>query len=77
MYRPMRRLSPSTCIATLRHLSADCRALLAKAGDLVEVNVLEDPVGGCTSSLIHSLRNRSACQVKPFHLSRETVLPIE
>ena len=27
----------------LRHLSADCRALLAKAGDLVEVNVLEDP----------------------------------
>ena len=29
----------------LRHLSADCRALLAKAGDLVEVNVLEDPVG--------------------------------
>jgi hypothetical protein len=29
----------------LRLLSADCRALLAKAGDLVEVNVLEDPVG--------------------------------
>ena len=27
----------------LRHLSADCRRLLARAGDLVEVNVLEDP----------------------------------
>ncbi|MCA9302522.1 MAG: SulP family inorganic anion transporter [Phycisphaerales bacterium] len=27
----------------LRHLSAECRLLLHKAGDLVEVNVLEDP----------------------------------
>lgn len=27
----------------LRHLSPDCRRLLARAGDLVEVNVLEDP----------------------------------
>jgi SulP family sulfate permease len=27
----------------LRHLSADCRKLLHKAGDLVEVNVIEDP----------------------------------
>jgi len=27
----------------LRHLSPDCRALLHNAGDLVEVNVLEDP----------------------------------
>jgi SulP family sulfate permease len=27
----------------LRHLSQECRALLRKAGDLVEVNVLEDP----------------------------------
>ena len=27
----------------LRHLSTDCRQLLHKAGDLVEVNVLEDP----------------------------------
>lgn len=27
----------------LRHLSAECRLLLKKAGDLVEVNVLEDP----------------------------------
>jgi sulfate permease, SulP family len=27
----------------LRHLSAECRALLGKAGDMVEVNVLEDP----------------------------------
>ncbi|WP_455366323.1 SulP family inorganic anion transporter [Kaarinaea lacus] len=27
----------------LRHLSEDCRTLLKKAGDLVEVNVLEDP----------------------------------
>jgi SulP family sulfate permease len=27
----------------LRHLSSDCRQLLKKAGDLVEVNVLEDP----------------------------------
>ncbi|QSX38696.1 SulP family inorganic anion transporter [Shewanella sedimentimangrovi] len=27
----------------LRHLSQDCRALLAKAGDLVEVNLMEDP----------------------------------
>jgi SulP family sulfate permease len=27
----------------LRHLSSDCRQLLRKAGDLVEVNVLEDP----------------------------------
>ncbi|MEW6612418.1 MAG: SulP family inorganic anion transporter [Pseudomonadota bacterium] len=27
----------------LRHLSHECRQLLAKAGDLVEVNILEDP----------------------------------
>jgi len=27
----------------LRHLSPDCRRLLKKAGDLVEVNVIEDP----------------------------------
>lgn len=27
----------------IRHLSQECRDLLAKAGDLVEVNVLEDP----------------------------------
>lgn len=27
----------------LRHLSAECRTLLRKAGDLVEVNVIEDP----------------------------------
>lgn len=27
----------------LRHLSPDCRELLKKAGDLVEVNVIEDP----------------------------------
>lgn len=27
----------------LRHLSEDCRVLLKKAGDLVEVNVLDDP----------------------------------
>lgn len=27
----------------LRHLSEDCRLLLKKAGDMVEVNVLEDP----------------------------------
>jgi len=27
----------------LRHLSEDCRLLLHKAGDMVEVNVLEDP----------------------------------
>jgi SulP family sulfate permease len=27
----------------LRHLSAECRQLLRKAGDLVEVNVIEDP----------------------------------
>ena len=27
----------------LRHLSAECQLLLTKAGDLVEVNVLEDP----------------------------------
>jgi SulP family sulfate permease len=27
----------------LRHLSSECRKLLRKAGDLVEVNVLEDP----------------------------------
>jgi SulP family sulfate permease len=28
----------------LRHLSPECRQLLEKAGDLVEVNVIEDPV---------------------------------
>lgn len=28
----------------LRHLSPDCRLVLAKAGDLVEVNIAEDPV---------------------------------
>jgi sulfate permease, SulP family len=27
----------------LRHLSAECRGLLARAGDLVEVNISEDP----------------------------------
>jgi SulP family sulfate permease len=28
----------------LRHLSIECKELLTKAGDLIEVNVLEDPV---------------------------------
>lgn len=28
----------------LRHLNSECKELLTKAGDLVEVNVLEDPV---------------------------------
>ncbi len=27
----------------LRHLSEECRELLSKAGDLVEVNIIEDP----------------------------------
>jgi SulP family sulfate permease len=27
----------------LRHVSPECRKLLKKAGDLVEVNVIEDP----------------------------------
>jgi len=27
----------------LRHLSAECQQLLDKAGDLVEVNMIEDP----------------------------------
>jgi len=27
----------------LRHLSQECRVLLKNAGDLVEVNVMEDP----------------------------------
>ncbi len=30
----------------LRHLSPDCRALLEKAGDLMEVNVIDDPQYG-------------------------------
>ncbi|MEM7517542.1 MAG: sodium-independent anion transporter, partial [Planctomycetota bacterium] len=28
----------------LRHLSPECRKLLKKAGSMVEVNVIEDPV---------------------------------
>lgn len=27
----------------LRHLSPDCRSLLAKADEIIEVNILEDP----------------------------------
>ncbi|MFT5529666.1 MAG: SulP family sulfate permease, partial [Alteromonadaceae bacterium] len=27
----------------LKHLNQECRTLLKKAGDLVEVNVIEDP----------------------------------
>ena len=30
----------------LRHLSPDCKRLLAKAGDMVEINVIEDPMYG-------------------------------
>ena len=30
-------------ILHLRHLSSECKALLGKAGNMVEVNVLEDP----------------------------------
>jgi len=30
----------------IRHLSPDCRALLTKAGDLVEVSIIEDPMYG-------------------------------
>ena len=30
----------------LRHLSPDCKALLDKAGDLMTVNVIEDPKYG-------------------------------
>jgi len=28
----------------LRHLTEECKQLLVKAGDLVEINVLEDPI---------------------------------
>ena len=28
---------------SLKHLSPECRLLLSKAGDLVEVDVIEDP----------------------------------
>jgi len=30
----------------LRHLSPDCKVLLEKAGDMVEINVIEDPLYG-------------------------------
>ena len=47
----------------LVHLSPECRLLLKKAGDLVEVNVLEDPVysvaAGLTASEIDAYAARS------------------
>jgi len=47
----------------LVHLSPECRLLLNKAGDLVEVNVLEDPVysvaAGLTSAEIDAYAARS------------------
>ena len=47
----------------LVHLSPECRLLLKKAGDLVEVNVLEDPVysvaAGLTASEIDAYEARS------------------
>ena len=46
----------------LVHLSAECRLLLKKAGNLVEVNVLEDPVysvaAGLTSAEIDAYERR-------------------
>ena len=36
----------------LRHLSQDCRALLTKAGSLVEINHIEDPTYKVLSGLV-------------------------
>jgi len=30
-------------LVLLKHLSAECRPLLANAGSMIEVNVIEDP----------------------------------
>lgn len=38
------RYSSKGKVIHLRHLSKDCRALLKKAGSLVEVNSEEDPI---------------------------------
>lgn len=50
----------------LVHLSPECRLLLKKAGDLVEVNVLEDPIysvaAGLTSAEIEAYEKRKKKQ---------------
>jgi SulP family sulfate permease len=37
------RFTQAGKVLHIRHLSAECRTLLRKAGNLVEVSVLEDP----------------------------------
>ncbi len=44
----------------LRHLSRDCQILLEKAGDLVEINVIEDPLYGLVMDYPDDVANQTA-----------------
>ncbi len=53
----------------LRHLSPECRLLLKKAGDLVEVNVIEDPVysvaAGLTAAEVEEINAKAQTELDP------------
>lgn len=49
----------------LRHLSADCRGLLEKAGDLCEINVIEDPMYGLVVDYPDQLKEPVAGHISP------------
>ena len=53
----------------LRHLSPECRLLLKKAGDLVEVNVIEDPVysvaAGLTAAEVEEVNAKAQTELDP------------
>jgi SulP family sulfate permease len=53
----------------LRHLSPECRLLLKKAGNLVEVNVIEDPVysvaAGLSAAEVEEINAKAYAKVSP------------
>merc|ERR1719183_538395 len=49
----------------LRHLSEDCRRLLANAGDMVEVNIEEDPWYGIATDYDNALGSAPFSPWKP------------
>ena len=51
----------------LRHLSPDCKVLLEKAGDMVEINVIEDPLYGLVVDYPEEVNSEVSDHITPTH----------
>ncbi len=51
----------------LRHLSPDCKVLLEKAGDMVEINVIEDPLYGLVVDYPEEIANEVSDHITPVN----------